>query len=90
MSIKNNMEVKSPSGTLSITTGRGGCLPNSEYCEELVVAKAKMIRDRLIEAVQWKRKDLISKCLVSVYRLPLSKKMLAEIGLAHLVDDRSI
>ena len=30
-----------------------------------MVAKAKMIRDGLIESVQWKRKDFISKYLVS-------------------------
>ena len=40
-------------------------------CDHAVLAKAKLIRDRLIEAVECKRKDGITKCMVAMYTLPL-------------------
>ena len=59
-------------------------------CDEAVLAKAKLIRDRLIEAVQCKRKDGITKCLVAMNTLPPSKESIAATGLGGMEADNTI
>ena len=63
---------------------------SNSSCDEVVVEKAKLIRDRLVEAVKFKRKDGITKYLVAMYTLPPSKELLAATGLAALVADTTI
>ena len=52
--------------------------------------RAKVIRGRLVEAVMWKSKEKIAKCLSNLYNLPPSKQMLTETGLSLLLADTSI
>lgn len=59
-------------------------------CEEAVMEKAKVIRSKLVEAVMWKDKTKIAKCLANLYNLPPSKQMMAESGLSILLADGSI
>ena len=59
-------------------------------CDEAVLAKAKPIRDRLIWAVEGKKKDGITKCLVAMYTLPPSKELIAATGLGGMVADNTI
>ena len=59
-------------------------------CDEAVLEKAKLTRDRLVEAVKFKRKDGITKCLVAMYTLPLSKELIAATCLGGLLADNTI